>query len=180
MAEWKEAQEFYRYRRDTLNNISKQPGIDNYAEHCRKALDLGWLEKYDSVLDVGCGKKALERALEVAGFKGAYFGVDAFPCDDKTLSYKIEEMPVLVEKEFDVVFAFAVLDNVEDLAAALAKINRLADRSIIILTGVGIPPDACHTTEISLEAMDASLPDFIRDFTEWLHPKVVLIYYKAK
>lgn len=180
MTEWHEAQANYRHRRDVLQNVYLQPIIDDYQEHVKKALARGWLLKDDIVLDIGCGMKRLRDCLDAAGFNGMYDGLDAFPCDDTTIAGKIEDFEVLVEKEFDTIFAFAVLDNVDSLAAALAKINRLADRSIIILTGLGIPPDDCHTTEMSLEALDAGLPGFFRDFIEYLHPKVALIHYRAK
>lgn len=180
MAEWNEAQAFYRYRRDVLNNVAIQPVIDDYHAHVRMALDHGWLEKDDIVMDIGCGKKRLKKCLEDLGFNGCYFGIDAFPCDDDTIAAKIEDYENLIEKEFDVTFAFAVLDNVDNLAAALAKINLITSRSIIILTGIGIPPDACHTTEINMGALDSGLPDFFREFSEHLHPKVALIHYRAK
>jgi ubiquinone/menaquinone biosynthesis C-methylase UbiE len=168
------------------NDIRKQPVIDNYESHMKRALDEGWIKGGSRVLDVGCGDCVLQAILGHLGWEGDYVGIDPFATAeqmaDGVYSLKIETMDkaTMPDKYFDSTLCFAVLDGTEDIEEALRQINRVTGKSIIILTGLGIAPDKCHTWEITTELLDLWLSDFKRTDTIQLHPKVALIHYGRK
>jgi len=174
--DWFEKMQNLLHRR-SIGDIKKQPVIDDYKEHVAYAMASGWLKPKDVVLDVGCGEKRLMTALLEFGFDGEYNGIDPFPVDDTVSKICIEDGTL--HRNFDTVMCFAVLDGVKDIEKTLSELNRISERSIIMLTGIGIKPDRCHTFEISLELLDAGLPDFKRsDKSKFLHPKVALLCYQ--
>lgn len=174
---WESAMENLNRRRAN-NDIRKQGIIDDYASHMKTALEKNWITEKDHVLDVGCGCCSIETYLRTNGWKGVYTGIDPFPLSCRVVKMMIETNSFF-NKSFDVTTAFAVLDGVKDLDAALFEINRITRKSIILLTGIGIVPDACHTFQIELSHLDESFKDFVRKETIYLHPKVALIWYAA-
>lgn len=174
---WESAMENLNRRRAN-NDIRKQGIIDDYAAHMQTAINRNWISEQDNLLDVGCGCCSIETYLRTYGWKGSYTGIDPFPLSSKVTKMMIETNSFF-NKSFDVTTAFAVLDGVKDLDAALFEINRITKKSIILLTGIGIVPDACHTFQIELNHLDEAFKDFIRKDTIYLHPKVALIWYSS-
>jgi 2-polyprenyl-3-methyl-5-hydroxy-6-metoxy-1,4-benzoquinol methylase len=165
-------------QRRAIGDIRPASGIDtpaDYVGHVRKALSTGALKEGDAVLDVGCGTGKLLDALQEAGWQGSYTGIDAFlppefmegdgvggcPADKyrgidaSFIKTKLEDGQ-LPSNWFDVAFCFAVLDGVEDLQLVANELQRCVKRSLVILTGLNIPVDDCHTYELTLTRKGAA------------------------
>jgi hypothetical protein len=72
---------------------------------------------------------------------------------------------------------FALLDSCHDFDAVIENMKHIAQKNIIILTGIGIDVDKYHTMRLELS-------DFRTRFTDWketvcslLAPKVYLLEY---
>lgn len=148
-------------------HVSKPTPAGDYAAHLRK-VKVGRM-----VLDVGCGDKSL---LQHLPDNTAYVGVDAFPVSPDVIKMKIENC-YFDARQFDTVFAFAVLDGVRDLSLAIIQMKRVCKNNIVILTGVNIPPDQYHTIEIKEDVLDGLMDGFVRTYREEVEPKVLLLEY---
>jgi len=143
--------------------------IGNYAAHISK------VKVGKKVLDVGCGYKVIESLLPVDKI---YTGIDPFPAPnvEGVIDMKIEEC-TFADREFDTVFAFAVLDGVQDFDKTMEQMQRVCNENIVLLTGVNIPPDQYHTFELTEDLISLHLPEFKLTFREQLAPKVLLLEY---
>lgn len=146
---WVEATANLQHRRDTTPSVQRGPVI-NYGELLAKC-QIG-----QSVLDVGCGSQALKNYLP-EGVE--YCGIDPFPVVPDTKMIAIED-DAARDLKFDTVCAFACLDSVRDLDAALKNMMHIAQKNVIILTGIGIDPDKYHTLRLALG-------DFYEMFADW-------------
>jgi len=107
-----------------------------------------------SILDVGCGRQFLKTQIPKSI---NYIGIDAFPAEgyeDVTFKMAIEDI-YNVELSVDTVCAFAVLDNCLDFNKAIHNMKRVAQKNIIILTGIGIDPDEKHTFRLEMVDFDS-------------------------
>jgi ubiquinone/menaquinone biosynthesis C-methylase UbiE len=140
--------------------------VGDYGRHLSR-VKVGY-----KILDVGCGSQHLRVHLP----NSLYNGLDAFPVVQGTVQGEIETIG-FKDGEFDTVFAFAVLDGCHDLKAALENMKRITNGNIVILTGVDIPPDACHTVEVRESDIDSILSGMKKTYREVLAPKVLLLEY---
>ena len=133
----------------------KRTAASDYESHVQK-VHVG-----KSVLDVGCGSMYLKKCLPE---KTSYFGLDAFPVDDRVIKGKIEDESIVHlfshTVQIETVFAFAVLDGCEDFDKAIRNMQRIARTNIVILSGIGIPVDKYHTFQLSIT-------DFLTRFKGW-------------
>ena len=158
-------------------DIHPQPVIDDYARHMKVAFNSGFIGFDDSVMDVGCGDCKLRDIMSKLGWRGTYIGLDPYPIAPLVINVKVEDCAI---GEVDCIVCFAVLDGTDDLDKALKNINSMAKKSIIILAGLDIVPDKCHTYEITHKILRDGLPDFSLKLDDVLHPKVSLLCYKRK
>lgn len=175
MAEWTEAMANLNKRR-AANDIKSQPIIDDYKAHMAKALNCGWIKPGDCVLDVGCGDMKIFHILKDFGWVGDYTGLDPFPMNPMVREGVIEDWTS--HERIDAAVCFAVLDGTKDIKKALEVLNRIVKRSIIILTGIGIEPDYCHTFRIDLDLLKHGINNFRQDSLNYLHPKVILTHFE--
>lgn len=130
-----------------------------------------------SIIDVGCGRQYLKECLPPYI---KYIGVDAFPADgyeDVTYKMKAEEQ-IFTMFVADTVVAFAVLDNCQNFHQAIKNMKLVANRNIIILTGIGIEPDEYHTMRLELSDFDDAFSDWPCTYKEEVSPKVWLLNFK--
>lgn len=154
-------------RRSKGNSSSSDRKIGDYYSHVRKC-HIG-----QTVLDVGCGSMHLKTVLPESI---KYFGIDAFPVDDSVIEAEIETYKPT--ESIDTVYCFAVLDGVHDIRQALDNIKRIADKNVVILTGIDIEPDNCHTFKITEQLLGLSFDGWKVGHKEYLAPKVLLIEYR--
>jgi ubiquinone/menaquinone biosynthesis C-methylase UbiE len=152
--------------------------VRDYARHLR-AIKIG-----SSILDVGCGAMTIGDIIAKDYPNVKYLGVDAFPVNDQVIEMKIEDDKqvdnfIKTHGQFDHVTAFAMLDNCQDIVAATNNIKRLANKSVLILTGIDIETDQFHTFKITKENLDAlMLADGWKiTMSNFLTPNVLLIEY---
>jgi hypothetical protein len=175
MANWTTAMENLMRRR-AERSIKAQPKIDDYEAHIAEALCSEWILPGDTLLDVGCGEMKVQKILHDSGWNGKYIGLDPFPLQPSVVNGVIEEWDI--GEHVDSAVCFAVLDGTKDIEKALSVLNKIVRRSIIILTGIGIDPDNCHTFRIDFSLLKHGLSDFINETVLYLHPKVVLLHFK--
>lgn len=160
-------------------DLKPQAGIDDYKAHldlCKKA---GYLGK--TVIDIGAGEMKAGAALKEIGWEGKYVPVDPFPEAPEVANYMAEDLADNFRPgAFDTGLAFAMLDGVLSLEETLAAINSVIGGHLIVLTGVNIEPDRCHTHLITFDKLDGGLPDMQRIFTHMFKPNVCLLIYKKK
>lgn len=149
------------------NIVPPNPVTGNYALHFKK-IKIG-----ATVLDVGCGRMDIKKALSATHPNTTYSGLDPFPVDATVIGGKIEEFDA-APRSYDTVLLFAVLDGVENIELALSRLNAIANENIGVLTGLGIEPDKYHTFKITESLLIAGLPDFHVRYKEELLPKVFL------
>lgn len=130
-----------------------------------------------SILDVGCGAQFLKTQI---GEFTEYIGIDAFPAEGHetdTIELSIESNEVL-KYEADTVCAFAVLDNCLDFDKAIHNMKQIAQKNIIILTGIGIDVDQYHTLRLEMNDFDSRFTDWNCTHREQIAPKVWLLNYE--
>jgi hypothetical protein len=116
------------------------PNLDLY----RKIVSMVHVGK--TVYDVGCGQKHLRKCLLNTN---VYTGIDPFPLDATTYPGTAEDLAhPMMNNSCQTVFMLSALDNVKDLSKALYGLRNAASENIVILTGIGIPPDQNHTVQI--------------------------------
>jgi hypothetical protein len=71
----------------------------------------------------------------------------------------------------------AVLDNCLDFDKAIENIKQIAQKNVIILTGIDIEVDQYHTFKLQLEDFDSRFKDWNNTHREELTPKVWLLCY---
>ncbi len=132
-----------------------------------------------SIADIGCGAQFLKTQIPE---NILYMGFDAFPAEgyeDDTLPYAIEnyaDSPVY--PVVDTVVAFAVLDNCLDFDKAIRAMKKIAQKNIIILTGIDIEVDIYHTFCLQMSDFDSRFTDWKCTHREEIAPKVFLICYE--
>lgn len=130
-----------------------------------------------SVLDVGCGSQTLRLCLPEGV---SYKGLDAFPiANTNTYDCAIEDLN-WKDNSIDTICAFAVLDNCRDFYKACSNMIRLANKNIIILTGIGIDVDKFHTFRLEFEHFNKAFENSGFELTvkENLYTKVWLLNYQ--
>jgi len=148
-------------------NVITDGSISDYGSHLRKC---GYGE---SILDVGCGSQILKQHLP-EGFN--YIGLDAFPLPGiDCITTPIEELEGL---KVDTVVAFAVLDNCLDFHKAIENMKCIANKNIIILTGIGINPDKYHTFRLEFEDFGKAFSDWTCTHKEQITKRVWLLNYQ--
>jgi 2-polyprenyl-3-methyl-5-hydroxy-6-metoxy-1,4-benzoquinol methylase len=173
---WAERTNNYLIRRNN-GEFTKQkpegnfnpPIVGNYASHLSK-FHIG-----ESVLDVGCGIKILKDLMPVGV---EYHGADPFPADNDTIASMLEDLPI--DKKYDTVICFAMLDTVFDIQKALSVLNVIAKQNICILTGVEIEVNMYHTYRLDMDMLIGGLPAFCLGYCEELIPKVFLLEFTRK
>jgi tRNA (uracil-5-)-methyltransferase TRM9 len=103
---------------------------------------LNTLDKYDAILDLGCGNGQLARSLSRSGHQGSYLGLDfsvpllneaereAFTFPVKFLEANLAEFPVISEQlsvsdKWSLVTAFAVLHHIPGLDLRLNIVKKV-------------------------------------------------------
>ena len=128
-------------------NRTSPPNLDLYMRIVRM-VHVG-----DSVLDCGSGQCHLKQCLEhewqdTSKYQPKhYHAVDPFPLDDRIVKATAEDLNNWVQPRHTI-FMLSALDNVRDLKLALQGLKHVAIDNIVILTGIGIPPDKNHTVQI--------------------------------
>ena len=170
--EWVKAIENLNKRRDASGHTDDNRALNNkirdYKSHLLKC-GVG-----SSVLDVGCGGQFLKRCIP-DGVQ--YVGIDAFPVTDDTLPIAIESDKAR-ELKADTVCAFAMLDNCQDFVKACENMKHIAQKNIIILTGIGIDVDQYHTFKLEHEHFNEAFNDWDCTHREELQHKVWLLCYQ--
>lgn len=125
-------------------NKTTPPNLDLYKRI------VGMVHVGKSVADVGCGQCHLKQCLPYAV---EYLGIDPFPLSEIIIKADAEYYCNMVEVGHEVyqsetVFMLSALDNVWSVDKSLKGLKALASKNIVILTGIGIPPDAAHTVQV--------------------------------
>lgn len=178
---WKKKVEALIARRakGTQDNAHCESIVSDYGRHLRSFV-LG-----KTLLDVGCGDQTIRKILEIAFPLVKYIGVDAFPVlGTLTTKLEIENTPEVekflkIHGRFDNVLCFAMLDSSYDLERATKNMKRLAETSVVFLTGIDIEPDEFHTHRITKELLDSLMltPGWMIRMSNFLTPHVLLIEY---
>jgi hypothetical protein len=159
----------------TNDNYKTQSAVADYKSHMSKVF-VG-----KTVLDVGCGSQYLKGCLPEGTI---YHGLDAFPIDEDVFSGKIEDEKTLnfftKVKEIETVCAFAVMDNVEDFDKAMENMKAIAQKNIVILTGLNIPKDQYHTFELNIADFARMSAGFTLTQYIDIAPKVKLIEFSKQ
>jgi hypothetical protein len=174
--QWVQATENLKARRKknagTVSDIpTYQNPVSDYKLHLIKC---GY---GSSLIDCGCGAQFLKSQISP---RTHYIGVDAFPAD----GYEETTLPIAVESEeflelkADTVCAIAVLDNCLDLDKFIHNMKCVAQKNIIILTGIGIEVDPLHTFKIEMIDIDSRFTDWKCTHREMISPKVWLLSYE--
>ena len=71
----------------------------------------------------------------------------------------------------------AVLDNCLDFDKAIDNIKKIAQKNVIILTGIDIEVDQYHTFKLQLSDFERMFKDWSQIHREELTPKVWLLCY---
>lgn len=136
--EWKEkAAGLAEWRK----NRTSPPNLDLYKRI------VSMVHVGNTVLDVGAGQCHLEKCLPDRHPQQRYYGIDPFPLSNKVGKVSSEELVNWVGS-WDSVFMLSALDNVRDLNLSLSGLKRVARQNIVILTGIGIPPNEQHTVQV--------------------------------
>lgn len=154
-------------RRSKGSSSSSDKKIGDYYSHIRKC-HIG-----QRVLDVGCGSMHLKSVLP-QGIK--YVGIDAFPVNESVREAEIETYQT--HELIETVYCFAVLDGVHDIHQALDNIKMIANKNVVILTGIDIEPDSCHTFKITEHLLNTAFSGWKVGHKEYLAPKVLLIEFR--
>jgi len=104
--------------------------------------------------------------------------LDAFPI--KGIDCIHGAIENVVGLEVDTVCAMAVLDNCRDFDLACQNMKAIAQKNIIILTGINIPIDQYHTYNLQHEDFERNFSDWDQTHYEELRPKVWLLCYTRK
>ncbi len=176
-SEWeqkaKNLQDRRKFAQTAVVNAAKISPISDYKSHIEKCF-MG-----KDILDVGCGSCAINEALNDAfnhNEINSYTGIDPFPIKPQVLKMQAEKME-FHNGSFDTVYAFAMLDNVEDFNLTVSEMKRVCRKNIVILTGVNIIPDKFHTLMITEEKLIEEMKPFKVGYKEYLAPKVLLIEF---
>jgi len=79
---------------------------------------------------------------------------------------------------YDISDSFAVLDNCLDFDKAIHNMKQIAQKNIIILTGIGIDVDQYHTLRLEMNDFDSRFTDWNCTHREQIAPKVWLLNYE--
>lgn len=125
-------------------NRTSPPNLDLY----KRIVSMVHVGK--TVLDVGCGQCHLRQCVP---YSVEYFGIDPFPVIESEYSAKgrAENFTSGIRIKYETVFMLSALDNVQDIKKSLEGLRFAATKNIVILTGIGIPPDKNHTHQIDRE-----------------------------
>jgi hypothetical protein len=164
---WKSATENLRTRQQkaqhTDDNRTAPNILRDYETHLNKC---GY---GNSILDVGCGGQFLKTCIpEDVEYIG--FPIKGVP----TLKGSIETIEGI---EVDTVCCMAVLDNCLDFDKAIDNIKKIAQKNVIILTGIDIEVDQYHTFKLQLSDFEERFKDWSQTHYEELTPKVWLLCY---
>jgi hypothetical protein len=167
---WKSATENLRTRQQkaqhTDDNRTAPNILRDYETHLNKC---GY---GNSILDVGCGGQFLKTCIPE---DVEYIGLDAFPIEGvPTLKGSIETIEGI---EVETVCCMAVLDNCLDFDKAIDNIKKIAQKNVIILTGIDIEVDQYHTFKLQLSDFEERFKDWSQTHFEELTPKVWLLCY---
>ena len=168
--DWIKATENLRQRqaqRGHLDDNRTAPNVlRDYKLHLMKC---GYGE---SILDVGCGSQFLKTQIPE---HINYIGLDAFPIEGiPTVKGNIETIEGI---EVDTVCCMAVLDNCLDFDKAITNLKKIAQKNVIILTGIDIEVDQYHTFKLQLSDFSRMFEDMELTYFEELQPKVWLLCY---
>jgi hypothetical protein len=157
-------------------NRTSAPNLDLY----RKIVSM--VHVGDMVLDVGCGQCHLLKVLPehewqlTSKFQSKhYYGIDPFPVYDYIPNVEAEYLVNWIQPRHTV-FMLSALDNVKNLEESLKGLKHVALENIVILTGIGIPPDINHTVQIDRKDLTDVLGEPFQE-VEML-PKVWLFEWK--
>lgn len=162
-----------------LNNLhTRTKGISSEHQIDYKSL----LKKVfigDKVLDVGCGTTWLKKLLPEFI---TYYGIDAFKLPEhmpwEVINEKIEELDLNhYSEKVETIFVFAALDGMENLEIAFNKMKLIANKNIVILTGINIEPDIYHTHLITEAFLDDQMNGWKKTVRVQVHPKIIFLEY---
>jgi ubiquinone/menaquinone biosynthesis C-methylase UbiE len=118
---------------ENLNTISRNRPTDLNGPSL-KAILASIDPAAKTLLDVGCGKGFFLEQLKGRGL--SLYGTDIVDkAQDKSFRYtqaSIEHLP-FPDKSFDVVTCFHTLEHIVDLPAAVAELNRVARRQLMVV-----------------------------------------------
>ena len=166
---WKEKMQNLMDRRElgTIGTSANANKVRDYASHLSKVFIGG------SVLDVGCGDMSIKKLLPDV----LYSGLDAYPVSEDVFGGEIEDNYAVEFFEVETIIAFAVMDGVQDFDKAIENIKLIAQKNIVFLTGVNIPPDRYHTLELKLSDFDYRFSDWKKTYQEEIVKNVYLLEY---
>lgn len=157
-----------------LNNLhTREKGISSEHQINYKSL-LSKVFIGETVLDVGCGTRWLKNYLPK---NVSYIGLDACIAGKGIINMAIEDITRFDIQQYDTLFIFAALDGMRDLKKALENIRKMANKNIVILTGVNIPPDQYHTHLITENFIDEQMAGLKKTVRVQVHPKIVFLEY---
>lgn len=165
-----------------MSNLQKRRDVTGLPDPKTKPYYCELLQKCyvgKTLLDVGCGNQQLKSCL---ASHVAYFGMDAFPIVPTHFPFGIDtegyNFQIMFGNDFETVCAFAVLDGVRDFSLACQNMKLIAEKNVIILTGIGIPVDEFHTHRLELADFDTEFQDWNNTVKEEIKPKVWLLEFK--
>jgi hypothetical protein len=130
----------------------KAKNLSKWRDKRTSALDLSlykslvnYVSVGERVLDVGAGQCHLKKVLPSYV---KYKAIDPFPLSDNIVKSTAEDL-IKCKLKFDTVFMLAALDNVISVEKSLLGLRHVAERNIVILTGIDIPVDIYHTHKIN-------------------------------
>lgn len=112
---------------------------DHTAETKQTAAAYISKKKYKTVLDIACGTASFKKALELAGSKARYTGVDSanywkLKGHDFTLVQNdAEDLKDILDKSFDVVFMRHILEHLPTFQRGLSEALRVAKKEVIVV-----------------------------------------------
>lgn len=167
--------EIWKERMSNLMNKRASGAYNNgNADAVYGLIRKGFIGK--SVLDVGCGGMSIKNYLP-EGTK--YTGIDAFPINDQVIQMEAEKL-WFEDQSFETVYAFAVLDGVQDLGKVISEMKRVCSKNIVILTGVDIEPDQYHTIKIKEAELHTMMEGFELTLRYEVRANVLLKEYTRK
>lgn len=124
--------------------------------------------------DIGAGQCHLQKCLPEGVL---YDPSDPYPIVLGVSPYSIEDLNTPnMKRAYDTVFMLSALDNVRDLTASLVALKHIARENIVILTGIGIPPDQNHTVQVDRKDLTDVLGEPFQEVE--LLPKVYLFEWR--
>jgi len=108
-----------------------------YDEYCQRKLNIikDFIEKTDSILDVGCGNPAETFCINEFKKYPKWVGIDLNPPKNEKRIIK-GDIQSIKTKKFDVVICLDMLEHLKNLKTAIKKLCEITNKKLIIITPV--------------------------------------------